>query len=91
MSSLKAQGGRSPALGGILFHGSGCIARARPASKAARIWAGSNASTSLPIFTPSGIETMGSFALLYADQTERDHAALKAAVRAGKIKVHIEG
>ena len=36
-------------------------------------------------------EAMGSFALLYADQTERDHAALKAAVRAGKIKVHIEG
>jgi uncharacterized protein (DUF2252 family) len=35
-------------------------------------------------------EAMGKFALAYADQTERDHAALKAAVRAGKIKVHLE-
>jgi len=35
-------------------------------------------------------EAMGDFALAYADQTERDHAALKAAVRAGKIEVHIE-
>ena len=35
-------------------------------------------------------EAMGSFAVAYADQTERDHAALKAAVRAGKMKVHIE-
>jgi hypothetical protein len=33
---------------------------------------------------------MGSFAVAYADQTERDHAALKAAVRAGKIDVHLE-
>jgi hypothetical protein len=33
---------------------------------------------------------MGKFAAAYADQTERDHAALKAAVRAGKIKVHLE-
>ena len=32
-------------------------------------------------------EAMGSFAVAYADQTERDHAALKAAVKAGKIKV----
>ena len=31
---------------------------------------------------------MGDFALAYADQAERDHAALKAAVRAGKINVH---
>jgi uncharacterized protein (DUF2252 family) len=30
-------------------------------------------------------EAMGTFAVAYADQTERDHAALKAAVRAGKI------
>ena len=36
-------------------------------------------------------EAVGSFALLYTDQTERDHAALKAAVRAGKIKVQTEG
>ena len=35
-------------------------------------------------------EAMGNFALLYADQTERDHAALKTAVRAGKIEVHLE-
>lgn len=36
-------------------------------------------------------EAMGSFAVTYADQTERDHAALKAAVRAGKIEVQLEG
>jgi uncharacterized protein (DUF2252 family) len=35
-------------------------------------------------------EAMGDFAVAYADQAERDHAALKAAVSAGKIKVHIE-
>lgn len=35
-------------------------------------------------------EAMGKFALAYADQAERDHAALKAAVRAGKIEVHTE-
>jgi len=29
---------------------------------------------------------MGKFALAYADQAERDHAALKAAVRAGLSK-----
>ena len=28
---------------------------------------------------------MGNFSAAYADQTERDHAALKAAVRKGKI------
>ena len=33
---------------------------------------------------------MGEFAIAYADQTERDHAALKAAVSAGRIEVHIE-
>ena len=33
---------------------------------------------------------MGDFALAYADQAERDHAALKAAVRAGKITVYQE-
>jgi uncharacterized protein (DUF2252 family) len=32
-------------------------------------------------------EAMGSFAVAYADQTERDHAALKAAVKSGKVKV----
>jgi uncharacterized protein (DUF2252 family) len=35
-------------------------------------------------------EAMGKFAVAYADQAERDHAALKAAVKAGKIEVHIE-
>lgn len=35
-------------------------------------------------------EAMGDFAVAYADQAERDHAALKAAVRAGRIEVHIE-
>jgi uncharacterized protein (DUF2252 family) len=35
-------------------------------------------------------EALGRFAVAYADQTERDHAALKAAVRAGKIQVQIE-
>jgi hypothetical protein len=35
-------------------------------------------------------KAMGNFAIAYADQAERDHAALKAAVGAGKIEVHIE-
>ncbi|UPY36430.1 DUF2252 domain-containing protein [Sediminicoccus sp. KRV36] len=35
-------------------------------------------------------DAMGDFALAYADQAERDHAALKAAVRAGKIAVEME-
>lgn len=35
-------------------------------------------------------EAMGEFGIAYADQTERDHAALKAAVRAGKIQVQME-
>jgi uncharacterized protein (DUF2252 family) len=35
-------------------------------------------------------EAMGEFALHYADQAERDHAALKAAVRAGTIAIHTE-
>ena len=35
-------------------------------------------------------EAMGDFALAYADQAERDHAALKGAVRAGKIAVHLD-
>lgn len=33
---------------------------------------------------------LGKFALAYADQAERDHAALKQAVRAGKIEVQVE-
>lgn len=35
-------------------------------------------------------EAMGKFALAYADQAERDHAALQAAVRAGIIDVETE-
>ena len=35
-------------------------------------------------------EAMGKFALAYADQAERDHAALKAAVGAGVINVQLE-
>ena len=35
-------------------------------------------------------DAMGQFALAYADQAERDHAALKAAVRKGSVQVHME-
>ena len=35
-------------------------------------------------------EAMARFAVSYADQTERDHALLKAAVAAGRIKVQLE-
>ena len=35
-------------------------------------------------------EAMGEFALAYADQAERDHTALKAAVRAGTVEVQVE-
>lgn len=35
-------------------------------------------------------EAMGKFALAYAEQAEQDHAALKAAVRAGIIDVQLE-
>jgi hypothetical protein len=33
---------------------------------------------------------MADFAVAYADQTERDHAALKAAVRQGTVAVQVE-
>lgn len=36
------------------------------------------------------VKAMGDFAVAYADQTERDHAALKSAVNAGRIQVHLE-
>jgi uncharacterized protein (DUF2252 family) len=36
-------------------------------------------------------EAIGAFALAYADQTERDHAALKAAIRRGEITAWREG
>jgi len=35
-------------------------------------------------------EAMGRFGLAYADQAERDYAALKAAVRKGRIVAHVE-
>jgi len=35
-------------------------------------------------------QAIGKFALAYADQTERDHAALKAAVKKGRLKALIE-
>jgi uncharacterized protein (DUF2252 family) len=35
-------------------------------------------------------EAIGDFAIAYADEAERDHAALKAAVRAGKVVVYQE-
>ena len=35
-------------------------------------------------------QAMGKFALAYADQAERDHAALQAAVRAGIVEVQLE-
>ena len=35
-------------------------------------------------------DAMGKFALAYADQAERDHAALKAAVSAGIVEVRLE-
>jgi hypothetical protein len=35
-------------------------------------------------------DAMGAFALGYADQAEKDHAALKTAVRKGEIVVHVE-
>jgi uncharacterized protein (DUF2252 family) len=35
-------------------------------------------------------QAMGTFALAYADQAERDHAALRAAVRAGTVEVQLE-
>ncbi len=35
-------------------------------------------------------EAVASFAVAYADQTERDHAVLDKAVRAGSIEAHVE-
>ena len=35
-------------------------------------------------------EALGDFSIAYADQTERDHGLLKAAVRKGDIAVHTE-
>jgi hypothetical protein len=35
-------------------------------------------------------QAIGAFALAYADQNERDHAALVAAVKAGRIEALVE-
>ena len=35
-------------------------------------------------------EALASFAVAYANQNEKDHAALKRAIRAGKIKARYE-
>jgi NAD(P)H-dependent flavin oxidoreductase YrpB (nitropropane dioxygenase family) len=35
-------------------------------------------------------QAIGKFALAYADQTARDHAALVAAVKSGRVKAHVE-
>jgi hypothetical protein len=35
-------------------------------------------------------EVMGDFAVVYADQAERDYAALKSAVKNGKVEAYIE-
>ena len=35
-------------------------------------------------------QAIGEFALAYADQNEKDHAALVAAVKAGRIKALVE-
>jgi uncharacterized protein (DUF2252 family) len=35
-------------------------------------------------------DTIGAFSIAYADQTERDHAALKAAARRGRVTVYQE-
>jgi len=40
--------------------------------------------------SPRFDDAMGEFAVAYADQVERDHAELKAAVRRGKIEVYRE-
>jgi uncharacterized protein (DUF2252 family) len=36
-------------------------------------------------------KAIAAFAVAYADQTERDHAALKKAVRSGRVEVEMEG
>ena len=36
-------------------------------------------------------ENLGEFSVSYADQAEHDHAALKAAVRQGKVTAYLEG
>jgi hypothetical protein len=35
-------------------------------------------------------QAMAALSVAYADQTEKDHAALKRAIRAGKVKAEVE-
>ena len=42
------------------------------------------------LVTDATVTAIGRFALAYADQAEADHAALKAAVRAGHVEVFRE-
>jgi uncharacterized protein (DUF2252 family) len=59
---------------------------ARAHAKAGDPWMISGYLGSKPDFD----EAMGRFALAYADQAERDHAGLRAAVRAGTIEVQTD-
>jgi len=59
---------------------------ARAHAKAGDPWAISGYLGKSPQFD----DAMGKFALVYADQAERDHAALRAAVRAGLVEVQLE-
>jgi hypothetical protein len=71
----------------LAIYGEACgwvLARAH--AKAGDPWAISGYLGKSPQFD----EAMGQFALAYADQAERDHAALRAAVRAGIVEVQLE-
>ena len=61
-------------------------ALARAHAKAGDPWAISGYLGKSPQFD----EAMGRFALAYADQAEQDHAALRAAVRVGRVEVELE-
>jgi uncharacterized protein (DUF2252 family) len=71
----------------LAIYGEACgwvLARAH--AKAGDPWAISGYLGKSPQFD----EAMGQFALAYSDQAERDHAALRAAVRAGIVEVQLE-
>jgi len=71
----------------LSIYGQACgwvLARVR--AKAGDPWAISGYLGKSPQFD----EAMGKFALAYADQAEKDHAALRAAVRAGTVGGQLE-
>jgi Uncharacterized protein conserved in bacteria (DUF2252) len=71
----------------LSIYGQACgwvLARVR--AKAGDPWAISGYLGKSPQFD----EAMGKFALAYADQAEKDHAALRAAVRAGTVEGQLE-